>query len=682
MNFLNPWFAAAVAAVVVPLLVLLYFLKLRRREQRVATTLLWKKAIQDLQVNAPFQRLRKNLLLFLQLLILGCGVFALARPVVKSALTSEKSIVLLVDHSGSMKAVEGSSTRLALAKEQAIRLVRTLNQTGAQWLSWFGAAPARTRVMVISFADRAQVIAPFTTNMTDVERLINEIEPSDSATNLGEALELAEAYMMQTRIEQTTESAESASRLVVLTDGCVGNLPDVVLRSGTPQWIKVGDASDNVGITSFRFQRSYEQPEVVSVFLQLQNFGPQPINTDVTLYVDGRLSAGEARGAVQSVNLGPARRRETPTSEPAAGAPLAAPTDSAVGGDSTSITFELTLDRAALLEARLVRDDALAADNRAWIVVPPPRKLQVLLVSDKNPFLERVLSFLPIEKYKYLTPAQYEAAPKSELEADGRSLFDVVVMDKHDTQRLPVGNYLFIGCLPKIPGVEATGEAPAHLLMWWDDSHPVLRHVDLEYVMAAKSAILKLPREAQPLIEGPQGPFLARYAREGSQFLILAAPLEATTWVTKPSFPIFAYNALRFLGSSAGVSSQEPLRPGETLRMTLPAGQDAAVLNLPGAKKATLKPDSAGVVRFAATDAVGVYTLEKSGDPPQRFAVNLESARESDIVAPAGFTVGGQAVTKSEGIKTATPEVWRWFVGGALVVALIEWYIYNRRVMI
>ena len=80
-TFLNPWFAAAAAALAIPALLILYFLKLRRRELAVSSTFLWKKSIQDLQVNSPFQKLRRNLLLLLQLILLALLLLALARPV-------------------------------------------------------------------------------------------------------------------------------------------------------------------------------------------------------------------------------------------------------------------------------------------------------------------------------------------------------------------------------------------------------------------------------------------------------------------------------------------------------------------------------------------------------------------------------------------------------------------------
>ena len=60
MQWLTPFIGLYAAAVAVPLLLLLYFLKLKRHEMLVSSTLLWKRAVQDLQVNAPFQRLRRR----------------------------------------------------------------------------------------------------------------------------------------------------------------------------------------------------------------------------------------------------------------------------------------------------------------------------------------------------------------------------------------------------------------------------------------------------------------------------------------------------------------------------------------------------------------------------------------------------------------------------------------------
>lgn len=139
-HFLNPIAAAIAAAVAVPLLLLLYFLKLRRREMAVSSTLLWRKSVQDLQVNAPFQKLRRNLLLLLQMLLLLLLLLALAQPVLNYARAAGKTTVILIDRSASMLAndVDGR-TRLDDAKRQARDLVDTLPKDG--------------KAMVIAFDD-------------------------------------------------------------------------------------------------------------------------------------------------------------------------------------------------------------------------------------------------------------------------------------------------------------------------------------------------------------------------------------------------------------------------------------------------------------------------------------------------------------------------------------------------
>ena len=131
-HFLNPLAAAIAAAIAVPALLILYFLKLRRREMLVSSTLLWKKAIQDLQVNAPFQKLRRNLLLILQLMLLAALCLALSRPVANYTPGAGRTSVILIDRSASMSArdVDGRS-RLDEAKRRAKEIVNSMGRNSS-----------------------------------------------------------------------------------------------------------------------------------------------------------------------------------------------------------------------------------------------------------------------------------------------------------------------------------------------------------------------------------------------------------------------------------------------------------------------------------------------------------------------------------------------------------------------
>ena len=107
----------------VPLgIVLLYFLKLRRESVEIPSTYLWARTVEDLHVNSLFQRIRRNLLLLLQLLTIAFAALALLRPGVRGDASSKGRIVFLLDSSASMMAtdVEGDENRF----EKARRLIR------------------------------------------------------------------------------------------------------------------------------------------------------------------------------------------------------------------------------------------------------------------------------------------------------------------------------------------------------------------------------------------------------------------------------------------------------------------------------------------------------------------------------------------------------------------------------
>src|SRR6184192_4041463 len=78
MNFLSPIAFAFAAAI--PVVILFYLLKRKRVVKLVSSTLLWQKFLAETQASAPFQKLRKNWLLILQIILLVLAVLALSRP--------------------------------------------------------------------------------------------------------------------------------------------------------------------------------------------------------------------------------------------------------------------------------------------------------------------------------------------------------------------------------------------------------------------------------------------------------------------------------------------------------------------------------------------------------------------------------------------------------------------------
>src|SRR5512145_1698945 len=126
MAFLTP--LAFIGAILAIPIILLYMLRLRRREVLVSSTFLWQQVVHDSEANTPWQRLRRNILLFLQLLILAFLVFSLARPFIVVPAVSTGQIELLLDASASMNATDiaGGETRFAEAQRQALSIVDTL----------------------------------------------------------------------------------------------------------------------------------------------------------------------------------------------------------------------------------------------------------------------------------------------------------------------------------------------------------------------------------------------------------------------------------------------------------------------------------------------------------------------------------------------------------------------------
>ena len=177
LNMLSPW-QWALLACVPPAIVALYFLKLKRRPLEVPSTYLWHKSIEDLRVNSIWQRLRQSLLLFLQLLLVALAALALLGPSWQGSKLLGNRFVFLIDNSASMAASDVEPTRLEEAKRRVLELIDNDMKSGDV-------------AMVISFADGAEVVEPFTDNTQLLKDKVRQIRQTNMTSSLGQALILA-----------------------------------------------------------------------------------------------------------------------------------------------------------------------------------------------------------------------------------------------------------------------------------------------------------------------------------------------------------------------------------------------------------------------------------------------------------------------------------------------------------
>jgi uncharacterized protein YegL len=662
-TFLNPLFAAIAAAIAVPALLILYFLKLRRREMPVSSTILWRKAIQDLQVNAPFQRLRRNLLLLLQLLLLLLLCLALSRPVANYTQGAAKLSVILLDRSASMSAEEDfdghKRTRLEEAKRQAKALVDSMTR--------------KDTAMVIAFDDSAEVIQPLTTDAMALRRAIDQVQPTDRRSRLKLAYKLAEA---QVKFYPEQLRPNEKPTVFVYSDGRIADAKELSVQADI-QYTKIGkDDTPNIAIVALSAKRNFERPTEVQVFARLANFGPEPVTTDVQLSINGQVHAAATELVLLPERWNDPGYKKTPDQE------KMRPKD--------SVDFpKIELTTAAVLTLEQTRKDALAADDRAAVVVPPPKSLAVLLVTDGNYFLDKVMSSLALQKPEKMSPNVYEDKKPSN--------FDVIIFDRYEPKFMPAsGNFIWFGALASGLKLKVQKDASGKevaivkdtMVLDWKRDHPILRGIQLGKIYVGEAIKLIVPIETETLVDGFKGPLILLHREGRSTHLVCTFDLLQSNWPLRLSFPIFMNNALQYLALGTDMDVRESFPPGATPRIPrtniqkveAERGQPLKELTLDGPMgRRTVKIPDAGDVALPALDKVGVYTTEPPIPQYEKVAVNLLDASESNLLPVAQPPGGGTAV---EGIAGKSRlELWWWIVAcAALPLLLIEWWVYTRRV--
>ncbi|MCH8260646.1 MAG: VWA domain-containing protein [Planctomycetes bacterium] len=661
MNWLTPMAGAILAASVIPPLILLYFLKLRRRTQAVACTLLWKRAVEDLRANAPFQRLRKSLLLFLQLLALILLVAAIMQPQLQAGSRRGGKTVFLIDVSASMTAtdVNEGPTRLDDAKRRAKQRIEQLYGGG-----WFGSAAGET--MVITFADHAEVVSRFTDSKPQLLSAIDLIQPTHGVSRIGEALTLARAYA--TNVDPEAALTVHDSTLELFSDGRLADLDDQVLRGETMVYHRIGsDDPDNVSITAISIERPYDRPNAVEVFASLVNFNLEPVTCDVQLSVD------EVVRAIEEVVIGAAQ------TDPATGV--------LVPERSNVIFTPFEQPRGAVIEVAVLREDDALADNVARLVVPPPKQLTIALVEPDSFVIKMVLEGIPtLAGIDLLSTERFEVLAQE----GGLDRYDVVVLDNYAPPEglMPPARYLTFGATPPLDGFNEYAADQPQLVLDVKDEHPIFRFVSLDQLYVSKSKLIQPADDVQVLVDGSAGPLIVAVARGPMQVIHVAFDPLDSNWPFLRSFVTFVVNAVDYLGHAGEALTTKGFSPGEALTARLPATATDIQLHLPDGSVRSIQPLDPTLLSWGPIRLSGVYGLvwsfpDEDETYSRAFAVNLLSEPEANI-RPAEKILAheGGGVQLAGGDGSQYTPLWPWAVGFCLALIMFEWWVYHRKAYI
>ncbi|QDU95395.1 vWA domain-containing protein [Lignipirellula cremea] len=697
MNFFLttlPWWGWLILAAVPPAIVLLYFLKLKRIPIEVPSTFLWKRAIEDLHVNTIWQRLRRNILLFLQLLLLFLIILAVLRPSRQANNLVGNRFILMIDNSASMSATDVGPSRLEEAKKQARGIIDEMRSGDA--------------AMILSFSDQSNIVQSYSDNRAELRSRLDSIQPSQRRTQVDDALRYAAGLANpgrssyanpsdSTQPSQDQAVAEAQPATVYLfSDGGFAAVPDFFLGNLDPKFIPIGKPQpDNVGIVSLATERNAEKPDQLQAFVRLENVNPEPVEVEIEVYLNDEKSPRDVAALTLPGAQSTVDNATAASDAPAEGAAAVVPprTPGSAGADFDLSGYGLESIEHAWLRVRINRQDDFALDNVAYVALNAPRPANILLVSPGNPLLETVLTTPASAKISTLRIAEPAVLMTEKYQEEARGgAYDLIIYDRCSPQESPSASTLYIGAIPPGDGWKKGEKQGPPALLDWDRLHPLMQLIELGNVLFVEGFEVTPPPGGKTLIESQFGAVFAIAPRDGYEDAVLGMEILSTSkegaqayntnWYQRLSFPIFFQNLIRHQGGGRTAIASDLVRPGDLVRLQTALPQQYLMVTPPGGSPAKVEPQGKTLFPFSRTDRLGIYEVRDENSPQlsQLIAVNLFDGRESNLQPRTTLQFGATDVRAEAVWETQQVDYWKWIVLLGLVVLLAEWWIFNQRV--
>jgi phosphoribosylcarboxyaminoimidazole (NCAIR) mutase len=612
MGFLSP--LAFIFAGLYSVLVLFYLWERWRRRVTVPSLLLWAAVRED---TLRARRFRPDLLFVLQLLLLTCLIFGLARPYL-SAHGAQRSgrHLFVLDTTASMQAREGRGSRFEEARRQALKLLSSLD--------------ADDEVMLVSAGRTPEVLINFTRDHAAVSRLLEATAPTDAGGDLPVALAF---------VDGARQRSDVPTEVDVFTDIPASQLPPAEREQVTV--FQVGESDDNIGIEALQiFQGRFQDYRSARAYVLLENFAHREGHGFLTVRLEDRvversgftLAPRESRGFLIHDFPGPGR-----------------------------------------VSAQLEGSDALAADNVAYGWIRPVTPVRILLVSAPSPLLGDLRGLAAATsgiQLTVLTPDEFSAEPRPA---------DLVIFHRVVPDPPPPLNALYIYPPDHNPLLPALGNAENIEVLDWNARHATLQSLrPLAALPLQRARIVAPPPWSQVLLWSrtidQEFPLALAGEYNGHRLACITFDLEAERLLSSDNvnFFLFFMNLLAWLSPqgddalvvNTGDVESLPRLPAQPVHVRDPHGN---VATLPDGQ-ASLQPLLAGEY-WISSDGTGRTLLANFFDP-------LESDIGRATKEPPVFHRIATSATAAPLVPRN--EYGAWLYAAAVALFLIEWAAARR----
>jgi len=599
-------------------LILFYFLKLKRPRLEVGSLVLWRSVLNDERVNSPFQRFRRNLLLWLQIALLSALVLAAMRPFLPSGSDRAQYLPVLVDCSASMAALDraGGESRLEVAREEVQRLID-------------GLLPGQ-KLSLIAVGNSARSLCEFTDNKRVLAAALRDLKVQPVPSRLEDGLRMAQALSLTVPVE----------RVLLFSDG---NVPPSVSFDLPFElaFQKLAPPGPNVGITAASAQRVREQWDV---FVRLEGTQGTSQTTTVELWKNGELAGSELV-----------------TFE---------------GGASQRIVFPLEAESQAALEVRLKPDgfDALATDNQAFLDLPVARPLRVFCAPDLYAFRQALTGLDDVQVFP--DDNGQGTLPEYDLVIT-HSTTDVGLA----TAMLLTTGLLPEPLAPLLqiePGAaEVVDWQRSALLLQYVQLRDVIFAEEPRRLPAVEDSQIE-QAGYEILAQGRLGPLVLRSESQGRVHGVLLFHAERSTLVTKVGFPVLVRNALEEARRLVGLSEATGQGTG-LLNPRLMSPSTTYTVVAPDGTRQTVETSVDGILSAAAAPQIGRYSIREGETEVASTGASLLSQLETSLETVDTLQVKETKVgAVTDKIPLERP-LWPYLALAGVILMLVEWWFFHRR---